>query len=104
MEEATWRLKDYEKDIVYCASEYEVMKGAEALVLITEWNQFRRLDLAKVKDLLAGDYFFDLRNVYEKEEVEEIGLNYVGVGINNTKPKEEVDKAMEDVAATGESK
>ena len=36
MEEATWRLKDYEKDIVYCASEYEVMKGAEVLVLITE--------------------------------------------------------------------
>ena len=80
MEEAVWRLKDYEKDIVYCANEYDVMKGADALVLITEWNQFRRLDLAKVKELMEGNYFFDLRNIYIKEEVEEIGLEYIGVG------------------------
>ncbi len=100
MEEAVWRLKEYEKDIVYCASEYGVMKSAEAVVLITEWNQFRRLDLAKVKDLLAGNYFFDLRNVYIKEEVEELGLNYVGVGIAATKAKEEIEQVREDVAVT----
>jgi UDPglucose 6-dehydrogenase len=46
------------------------MKGADALILITEWNQFRRLDLQRVKDLLAEPVFFDLRNVYEPEEVE----------------------------------
>ncbi|MFP4017414.1 MAG: UDP-glucose dehydrogenase family protein, partial [Halanaerobiales bacterium] len=104
MEEAGWRLEDYEKDIIYCASEYEVMKGADALVILTEWNQFRRLDLGRVKELLAGNYFFDLRNIYEKEEVEEIGLKYVGVGIGNTKAAGELSKAMEDVAVTGESK
>ncbi len=81
IKEATWRLKDYEQDIIYCASEYEVMKGADALVLITEWNQFRRLDLRKVKKLLAEPIFFDLRNVYEPEEVEKYGINYIGVGL-----------------------
>ncbi|MFW6022669.1 MAG: UDP-glucose dehydrogenase family protein [Halanaerobiaceae bacterium] len=84
IEEATWRLKEYEKDIVYCASEYEVMKEADALVLITEWNQFRRLDLIRIKGLLKGNYFFDLRNVYQKNEVEEAGLRYIGVGVPST--------------------
>ncbi len=103
MEEAVWRLKDYEKDIVYCANEYEVMKGADALVLITEWNQFRRLDLAKVKELMEGNYFFDLRNIYIKEEVEEIGLEYIGVGLAQTINKKELDQARRDVAvAEGE--
>lgn len=99
MEEAVWRLQEYEKDIVYCASEYEVMKGADALVLITEWNQFRRLDLEKVKRLMKGSVFFDLRNVYEREEVEEYGLEYVGVGVPATEIKAEV---IEEAAATGE--
>jgi UDPglucose 6-dehydrogenase len=64
IKEATWRLEDYEQEIIYCANEYEVMKGADALVLITEWNQFRRLDLNRVKELLAEPVFFGLRNVY----------------------------------------
>ena len=79
--EATWRLKDYEKCIVYCTNEYDVMEGVDALVILTEWNQFRRLDLGKVKQLMKGTYFFDLRNIYEKEEVERVGLVHVGVGV-----------------------
>ena len=81
IEEATWRLEDYEKDIIYCANEYEVMKDADALVLLTEWNQFRRLDLSKVKSLLAEPIFFDLRNVYDKADVNKAGLDYIGVGL-----------------------
>lgn len=84
MKEATWRLEEYEKDIIYCANEYEVMKDADALILITEWNQFRRLDLSKVKDLSAQPVFFDLRNVYEREEVEKAGIEYIGVGVPST--------------------
>src|SRR6056297_426054 len=98
IKEATWRLEDYEQDIIYCANEYEVMKGADALVLITEWNQFRRLDLQRVKDLLAGPVFFDLRNVYEQEEVEKHGIDYVGVGL----PQGEVEVAMKEAAAVSE--
>jgi UDPglucose 6-dehydrogenase len=85
IQEATWKLEDYEQDIIYCANEYEVMKGADALVLITEWNQFRRLDLNRVKNLLAELVFFDFRNVYESEEVEKYGIDYIGVGVPGKK-------------------
>src|SRR6056297_3737946 len=81
IKEATWRLEDYEQDIIYCANEYEVMKGADALVLITEWNQFRRLNLERVKDLLAEPVFFDLRNVYQPEEFKKHNIDYIGVDI-----------------------
>ena len=81
MEESTWRLKDYEQDIIYCANEYDTMKGSDALILITEWNQFRRLDLQRVKDLLAYPVFFDLRNVYKHDEVAKYDIDYIGVGV-----------------------
>ena len=81
MEESTWRLKDYEQDIIYCANEYDTMKGSDALILITEWNQFRRLDLQRVKDLLAEPVFFDLRNVYKQPEVAKYDIDYIGVGV-----------------------
>jgi UDPglucose 6-dehydrogenase len=61
------------------------MKGSDALVLITEWNQFRRLDLNRVKNLLAEPVFFDLRNIYESEEVEKYGIDYIGVGVPGKK-------------------
>ena len=89
IKEAIWRLKDYEQDIIYCANEYDVMKGADALVLITEWNQFRRLDLERVKNLLDEPIFFDLRNVYQIEEVKEHGIDYIGVGL----PQDKVEVA-----------
>lgn len=81
MEEANKYFEEYYDDILYCNNEYEVIKRADALVLLTEWNQFRRLDLEKIKRLLKKPIFFDLRNVYEKEEVEQKGIKYYGVGI-----------------------
>ena len=98
IKEASWRLKNFEQDIIYCANEYEVMKGADALVLITEWNQFRRLDLQRVKDLLAEPVFFDLRNVYEPEEVEKHGIDYEGVGLSQG----EVEVNIKEVAVSEE--
>jgi len=92
IKEAVWRLKEYEKDIVYCANEYEVMKGVDALVILTEWNQFRRLDLRRVRNLMKGDYFFDLRNIYEKKEIENAGLKYVGVGLPERKEDLDYEK------------
>lgn len=67
--------------ITYCANEYDVAKGANALVVMTEWRQFRKLDLRQMKQLLAEPYFFDLRNIYDREEVEREGLKYFGVGV-----------------------
>jgi UDPglucose 6-dehydrogenase len=66
--------------ITYKNSPYEVCEGADALVLMTEWNQYRALDFRKIKSLMTGNLFIDLRNVYEPETLKEHGFNYVGVG------------------------
>ena len=80
IKEAKWRLKDIEENIEYCDNEYIAVKDADATVIITEWNQFRGISLSKVKDLMKGNYLFDLRNIYSKSsEVKKI-FNYYGVG------------------------
>ena len=81
MDKAKNYFKDYEKEIIYCDNEYEVMKNTDGLILLTEWNKFRRLDLNKAKNLLSQTIFFDFRNVYNKKEVNNYGLDYIGVGI-----------------------
>ena len=58
----------------------DVCKGSSALIIATEWNEFRALDLNKIKDLMKNPVIFDLRNIYNKEEVEDLGIEYHGVG------------------------
>lgn len=71
----------FSKDEIYFAeNEYDCVANADAVVIITEWNQFRNLDITKIKETMKGDYFFDLRNIYERSYIEEYGLNYYGVG------------------------
>ena len=67
-------------DIEYACDEYDALEGADALVIATEWNQFRALDLDRVKNLLKQPKVADLRNVYEPEDMRELGFEYVGVG------------------------
>ena len=67
-------------DVVLCETEYETCEGADGLVLITEWNQFRMLDLARIKSLLRTPVLVDLRNVYEPAALRRAGFHYVGVG------------------------
>jgi UDPglucose 6-dehydrogenase len=78
MEEAAWRLEA--PGIFFARDEYDAMTGAHGVVLLTEWNQFRNLDLKRVKSLLLLPLFFDLRNIYNRDEVEAQGLRYFGVG------------------------
>lgn len=66
--------------IQYCRSSYEALKGVDAAVLITEWNQFRNLDMQRVKDNMKMPVFFDLRNVYEPVNMKELGFQYYCVG------------------------
>ncbi|MBI4687183.1 MAG: UDP-glucose/GDP-mannose dehydrogenase family protein [Nitrospirae bacterium] len=66
--------------ITYCKDSYDAAKGADAVVIATEWNQFRNLDLSKIKSLAKGSFFFDLRNIYEPEKVRKTGFNYYSVG------------------------
>ena len=67
-------------EIFYAADAYEAATGAEILVLMTEWNQFRYLDLERLRDLMAQPVFADLRNVYDGDKVRASGFTYVGVG------------------------
>ena len=67
-------------ELDYCADAYEAMEGADALVLITEWNEFRGLDLARVKALLRRPLVIDLRNIYKPDEMEAAGLAYHSIG------------------------
>jgi len=67
-------------DLTYCRDAYDCMTGADALVLITEWNEFRALDLARAKSLLRQPILIDLRNVYNPAEMAEAGFRYSSVG------------------------
>jgi UDPglucose 6-dehydrogenase len=67
-------------DLDLCDNAYEACSGADALVLVTEWNQFRMLDLARVRSLLRRPVIVDLRNVYEPGPMREQGFAYVCVG------------------------
>ncbi|MGA2477376.1 MAG: UDP-glucose/GDP-mannose dehydrogenase family protein [Spirochaetia bacterium] len=80
LKEAAWRLKPIEKNVVVGHDEYDAISGADALVILTEWNQFRNLDLDRVKTLLKSPQFFDLRNIYRRRDLEARGFKYHGVG------------------------
>lgn len=72
--------RHYLPEIGYAVDEYDACRGADALVIITEWNQFRALDMEKVKSLLKSPKIADLRNIYEPKDMREMGFEYVGVG------------------------
>lgn len=72
--------KHYIEGIEYASDEYSALEDADALVIVTEWNQFRSLDLEKVKSILKSPKIADLRNIYEPEDMRELGFEYVGVG------------------------
>lgn len=59
---------------------YTTIKHADAVVLMTEWNVYRGLDLRHIKEIMRGNVFVDLRNVYEREQMEKIGFNYCCIG------------------------
>lgn len=66
--------------VTFCKDPYDAAKGADALVIVTEWNEFRNLDLERIKGLLRKPFFFDLRNIYEPEKLKRLGFNYFCVG------------------------
>jgi UDPglucose 6-dehydrogenase len=67
-------------DITYADDEYAAVTDADALVFVTEWNQFRALDMKRIRDLMKSPKIADLRNIYEPEDMRELGFQYVGVG------------------------
>lgn len=79
--------KELLTDVHYCDGVYETMEGADALVIITEWNAFRALDLDRVKELLSAPIIVDLRNIYKPAQMQAAGFNYVSIGRPAVQPR-----------------
>lgn len=73
-------MKIFNKGVKYARGAYDCAKGADAVVIVTEWNEFRNLDLLRIKKLLNAPYFFDLRNIYEPGKLRDLGFKYFCVG------------------------
>ena len=67
-------------DLVYCESAYDCVEAADALVIATEWEQFRALDLERLRDLMAYPVIVDLRNIYQMEDISRYGFAYTCIG------------------------
>src|SRR6201999_184299 len=66
--------------IDYCDDPYTCARGADALVIVTEWRQFRALDLARIKRDMATPVLIDLRNIYRPEDMAALGFQYDSIG------------------------
>ena len=66
--------------VIYCRSAYEAAEGADAVVIATEWEQFRALDLSRLKGVMARPVIVDLRNIYRADEMKRANFRYVGIG------------------------
>jgi UDPglucose 6-dehydrogenase len=72
--------KDYVTNVTFCKDAYDCAQGASALVIVTEWEQFRALDFARLKATMERAVLVDLRNVYRADEVARHGFAYESVG------------------------
>ena len=70
-------------EVTFTNDVYAAIKGADAVIIVTEWNEFRNLDLVKIKKLLKGKLFFDLRNIYDPAKLIEMGFDYHCIGRGN---------------------
>ncbi len=69
------------ENVIYCSSEYETAKDAHAIILVTDWKQFRFADMKKILQSMSGNVFFDGRNQYNASEMKKIGFTYFGIGL-----------------------
>ena len=89
--------KRYLPDLHYARSAFEAVEGADAVVVVTEWNEFKQINLDKLKATMNGDWLFDGRNLYDPEKVKRTGFQYVGIGRGYKCPNQ--DKANTQSAA-----
>jgi UDPglucose 6-dehydrogenase len=74
-------------DIEMCRDAYTALEGADGVVILTEWNEFRALDLGRIRQLLKRPLMVDLRNIYRPDEMASAGFSYVSVGRPEVKPE-----------------
>jgi len=72
--------KKYLKDVKFCQDPYDAARGSDCLLILTEWNEFKELDLKRIKKLLKHPFIVDGRNIYDPKVVKKLGFKYVGVG------------------------
>jgi UDPglucose 6-dehydrogenase len=70
----------YLHDVILCQDAYEVAQGADALVVVTEWNEFKHLSLPRLKEAMRQPIIVDGRNIYDPEQMKVLGFIYRGVG------------------------
>ena len=68
------------QDITYCDNPYSVSEGADALILVTEWNEFKQLDMHRIAQSMRHAVLFDARNIYDPAKMRELGFTYRGIG------------------------
>ncbi len=68
------------ESVIYCADALDAAAGADVLVLITEWNEFRALSPTRLRDTMRGKVMVDLRNVYDPVAMRQAGFDYHGIG------------------------
>ncbi|MBN2980656.1 nucleotide sugar dehydrogenase [Cohnella algarum] len=81
IKEGAWRFKHLGDHIKWCSNTYEAIQNTDATVILTEWNEFRNLDFDKLRAVGGSQYFFDFRNIYNKQTMLEKGFKYIGVGV-----------------------
>ena len=78
--QAMSKAKDVLKDVKFCKNAYETARNSDALVILTEWNEFKELNLARIKKIMKQPIILDGRNIYDPAEMQNLGFKYVGVG------------------------
>ncbi|MEZ5814788.1 MAG: UDP-glucose/GDP-mannose dehydrogenase family protein [Alphaproteobacteria bacterium] len=80
--------KKFLEDVEWCENAYEAAKDAEALVIITEWNEFRALSVSRLAEIMKTRRMIDMRNIYDPEDMRERGFHYVSIGRPEIRPDE----------------
>ncbi|HYX26407.1 MAG TPA: UDP binding domain-containing protein, partial [Thermoanaerobaculia bacterium] len=87
--------------LTYCENAYEAAEGADALVIITEWNQFRKLELDRLYELLRQPLVIDLRNLYDPDKMAAAGFRYVSIGRPEGVPETRPTAVIKPVRSAG---
>jgi UDPglucose 6-dehydrogenase len=79
--------KKYGDKLTYCATPYATLDGADALAILTEWNEFRNPDFSIIRKKLSAPVIFDGRNLFDPQKMDQLGIQYSGIGLESASPK-----------------
>jgi len=96
--------KPHLPDVTYCNSAYAAAEGAHAVVIVTEWEQFRALDLERLRCVMAQPVIVDLRNIYRADEMKRANFRYIAVGRPSAERRAESAMPRRRKAASGKAK